>query len=84
MFKILIKKSAQKEMDNLPIKLFKKIDNAIMQLKEEPFPFPQSKNLRGEDLRRLKVGDYRVIYTVDEKQKIITIFKIRHRKEVYR
>lgn len=84
MHSLVIKKSAKKELDRLPDQIFEKIDTAILKLKEDPFPFPQSKKLKGENRRRLQIGDYRVIYTVDERHKVITIVKIRHRKEVYR
>ena len=84
MHSLVIKKSAKKELDRLTDQIFEKIDTAILKLKEEPFPFPQSKKLKGENKRRLHIGDYRVIYTVNEGRKTITIVKIRHRKEVYR
>ena len=53
-------------------------------MKENPFPHPASKKLKGEDKRRLKAGDYRVVYTVDENDKVVTICRVRHRKDVYR
>jgi len=84
MYKLEIKKSALKELDALPDLVYLKIDEAVLSLKENPFPYPQSKRLKGEDKRRLRVGDYRVVYTVDEEGKIVTIFRVRHRKEVYR
>jgi len=84
MYKLKIKKSAQKELDVFPDQIFVNVDKAILSLKEEPFPFPQSKELRGENRRRLRVGDYRVVYTVNEEQNLITIFRVRHRKDVYR
>ena len=84
MYKIDIKKSAKKELHDLPDNIFLKIDKAILSLKKSPSPYPQSKELKGENKRRLRVGDYRVVYTVDEQHKIITIFRIRHRKDVYR
>jgi mRNA interferase RelE/StbE len=84
MCKLKIKKTARKELDNLPDTIYLKIDEAILSLKENPFPYPQSKKLKGEDKRRLRIGDYRVVYTVDEKEKVITIFRVRHRKEIYR
>lgn len=84
MYKLEIKKTVRKELDDLPDTIYLKIDEAILSLKENPFPYPQSKKLKGEDKRRLRVGDYRVVYTVDEKEKVITIFRVRHRKEVYR
>lgn len=84
MYSLEIKKPARKELDNLPDHIFLKIDRAILSLKKDPYPYPQSKGLKGEDTRRLRVGDYRVIYTVNEQQKFITISRIRHRKDVYR
>jgi len=84
MYKLAIKKSARKELNNLPDKIFLKIDKSILSLKENPFPYPQVKKLKGEDKCRLRVGDYRVVYSVDEDQKTITIYRIRHRKDVYR
>jgi mRNA interferase RelE/StbE len=62
MYKLIIKKSARKELDSLPEEIFMKIDKAILSLKENPFPYPQSKGLKGEEKRRLRAGNYRVIY----------------------
>ncbi len=84
MYKLAIKKSARKELDSLPEEIFLKIDGSILLLKENPFPYPQAKKLKGEDKCRLKVGDYRVVYSIDEEQKVITIFRVRHRRDVYR
>ena len=84
MYKISLKKSARKELDSIPHSQFPKIDRAILSLKETPFPHPASKKLKGEDKRRLKAGDYRVVYTVDENDKVVTICRVRHRKESYR
>ncbi|KKO18600.1 MAG: hypothetical protein BROFUL_02701 [Candidatus Brocadia fulgida] len=84
MYKLIMKKSARKELDNISNPFFLKIDEAILALKNNPHPYPQSKKLKGEDKYRLRVGDFRVIYTVDEKQKIISIYRIRHRKDIYR
>jgi mRNA interferase RelE/StbE len=84
MYSLEIKKPARKELDSLPEHIFLKIDKAILSLKKDPYPYPQSKELKGETKRRLRTGDYRVIYAVNEQQKIITIFRVRHRKDVYR
>jgi mRNA interferase RelE/StbE len=84
MYRLTIKKSAQKELDSIAEQQFLKIDKAILSLRETPFPYPQSKKLKGKDKCRLRVGDYRVVYTVNEEQKAITIFRVRHRKDVYR
>jgi len=84
MYKLKIKKTARKELDDLPDIIYLKIDEAILSLKENPFPYPQSKKLKNEDKRRLRIGDYRVVYTVDGEEEIITIFRVSHRKDVYR
>ncbi|MEW6418688.1 MAG: type II toxin-antitoxin system RelE/ParE family toxin [Nitrospirota bacterium] len=84
MYKLAIKKSARKELDNLSDQIFLKIDKSILSLKENPFPYPQAKKLKGEDKCRLRVGDYRVVYSIDEDQKTITIYRVRHRKDIYR
>ena len=84
MYKLTYKKSVKKELDALPNAEFLKIDEAIFSLKQDPFPCPQSKKLKGEDRYRLRVGNYRVVYVVDQKQKTINIYRVRHGKEVYR
>ncbi|MDP2167252.1 MAG: type II toxin-antitoxin system RelE/ParE family toxin [Thermodesulfovibrionales bacterium] len=71
MYRLAVKKSARKELDGIPENQFLKIDCAIMSLKKEPYPYPQSRELKGKGKRRLRVGDYRVIYTVDEREKAI-------------
>jgi len=84
MYKLAIKSSAKKELDAISNDQFLKIDAAILALKTNPHPYPQSKKLKGEDKCRLRVGDYRVVYTVADKEKTITIHRVRHRKDVYR
>jgi mRNA interferase RelE/StbE len=84
MYKLAIKKSARKELDNLPDQIFLKVDKSILSLKDNPFPYPQAKKLKGENKCRLRIGDYRVTYSIDEDQKTITIYRVRHRRDVYR
>ncbi len=54
-----------------------------MTLEADP-RLPGTKKLQGEDAFRLRVGDYRVLYTSDDHTQIITIYAIGHRSEVYR
>lgn len=84
MYRIAVRKSAKKELDELPAHQFLKIDKAILALKENPFSYPQTKKLKGEENFRLRVGDYRVVYTVDEEHRLITVCRVRHRRDVYR
>lgn len=81
--KLLITKKAQKELDNIPDPLAKNIADKILILIDNPYP-PNSKKLSGQDNYRLRIGSFRVIYTIDNKQKEITILRIADRKTIYR
>lgn len=84
MFQIIIEKQALKYVRRLPVFEQERILNEINQrLKENPFPHGGNpKQLKSSDKFRLRVGNYRVIYEIHEKT--VIIFKIKHRKEVYR
>jgi mRNA interferase RelE/StbE len=78
-----IKQSAQKELDALVDKLFARIDAKILQLADNPRP-PGCKKLKGyEDQWRIRIGDYRVIYILDDQARTVTITHVAHRREVY-
>lgn len=78
-----LKKSAEKELASLPVKLHERIVEGLLALKENPLPSGVEK-LRGREGYRIRVGDYRILYTVDKKERKIEVFSIAHRKEVYR
>ena len=83
-YKIEIVKSADKESQKIEKKFLRRIVASIKTLEEDPFSF-HSKKLVGSDSNyRLRVGQYRVLYEVNVKNKIITIFRIRHRKDSYK
>ena len=84
MYVIRFKKSAEKELERLPIQAIKRISKAIDALTENPRP-TGSKKLEGqkESLWRIRVGDYRVIYQIEEVIKIVEIRRIGHRKDIY-
>jgi mRNA interferase RelE/StbE len=56
---------------------------ALLGLAEQPLP-PGVKKLKGSDGYRIRIGDYRVLYTIDTEKKEVSVFAIGHRKEVYR
>ena len=82
-YKIEIKRSASKELNSLPNKEIKKIINSINQLIENPRPI-NSKKLSASERYRLRVGDYRILYEIEDLILIVYIIKIAHRKDVYR
>lgn len=78
-----IKQSAQKELDALDDTLFARIDRKILALAEDPRP-AGCKKLKGyKDQWRIRIGDYRVIYSIDNASKTVTVTHVAHRREVY-
>jgi mRNA interferase RelE/StbE len=64
--------------------MLSKIEEIIMGLYNEPRP-QNSKKLSGGGLKwRIRTGDYRILYEIDDSQKIVKVYRIAHRKEVYR
>lgn len=82
-YQVAIKRSAEREMDALPPQIFKRVEVAILGLENLPRP-AGCKKLRGLDEYRLRVGDYRVLYTVDDDMRSVEIIAVGHRREVYR
>ena len=72
-------------LKNLPKDVLTRISGKITDLAEDPRPSGVEK-LSGsaEDFYRIRVGDYRVLYTIQDKVLLVIIIKVRHRREVYR
>ncbi len=83
MYKIAIISSAQKDLDDLEKRFFHQIKSKIDSLKSNPRP-PNCLKLTAEEGYRLRSGDYRVLYRIDDKNRLIYIYRIKHRKESYR
>lgn len=82
-YTVIIKKSAQKELDSLPKKLQLRIIGVIDLLAVNPFP-PNAKKLQGRDGYRIRTSDYRILYNVDGDQLSVLVVRIGHRKDVYK
>lgn len=68
----------------MPKSVVERVMKCIEKLKDEPFPHGVEKFEGTEQLYRIRVGDYRIIYEVDTQAKEITVHYVRHRREVYR
>ena len=82
-YEVRIIPSVEKEMDKLTTPLHKRISRRILSLEDEPRP-RGVKKLSRRDEYRLRVGDYRVLYAIDDHRHVITVFAVGHRREVYR
>jgi mRNA interferase RelE/StbE len=81
---IKIPKSAQKQIDNLSNTVKNRILEKVKNLEIEPRPFGVVKLKNSEREYRLRVGDYRVRYEIDDAKQTILILQCKHRREVYR
>jgi len=82
-YKLLIKPSAAKELEALPTKDRRKVITKIEALANEPRPHGCEK-LSGQEQYRVRQGDYRVVYGIDDAAQTVLIVKVGHRRDVYR
>ncbi|BDA66064.1 plasmid stabilization system protein like [Calothrix sp. PCC 7716] len=83
-YTVVISKSVQKQIDDLPNDVKERVVEKIQNLASEPRPAGVVK-LKGSDNEyRIRVGDYRVRYEVDDDSQLVQILQCKHRKEVYR
>jgi mRNA interferase RelE/StbE len=82
-YSITFARSARKELEALPNSLILRIFSKIESLGIEPRP-NNCRKLQGfTNLWRIRIGDYRVIYSIDDNAKIVDIIAVRHRREAY-
>ncbi len=84
MYEILLAQAAEKDLRKLPSEIFKRIVPKIKELSKNPKPQWSRQITGSRNDRRIRVGDYRIIYEIDARAKVIRVMRIRHRKNVYR
>ena len=83
-YEIIITKSIQKQWDNLPNNIQERVYDKISQLAEEPRPDGVVK-LKGYDNEyRIRIGDYRLVYEIQDEQLIVLLVQCKHRRDVYK
>lgn len=83
-FSIEFLPAAEKQLARLELPIRNRIKKAISALADAPFP-PGVKRLNSDvDLWRIRVGDYRIVYTIESGRVVVTIVRIGHRREIYR
>jgi len=82
-YDVSLTSSAEKELKKLSSQLIARIAPRLENLASNPRP-PGCKKLKGGDHEwRIRVGDYRVVYAIDDAKLIVEVTRIRHRSEVY-
>jgi mRNA interferase RelE/StbE len=82
-YRLLIKPSAVKELENIPKRDRVRVVRRIERLADEP-RCVRCEKLSGRDRYRVRQGRYRILYSIDDEQIIVVVVKIGHRRDVYR
>ena len=83
-YEIVFARSARKELEDLDDRLALRVLNRIEKLSDEPRPGGVRKLRGSTNLWRLRIGDYRVVYAVDDDIRLVDIVAVRHRSDAYR
>lgn len=83
-YELRFKSSALRELKRLPERDVRRIAGQVELLREQPRPRGGKKLRLGKNLWRLRVGDFRVVYEIDDEEQIIRIVRVRHRSKIYR
>jgi mRNA interferase RelE/StbE len=84
MYRVVVERSAEKDLRRLPFRVRSRVADALRSLANDPRPVGCRKLSGTKHDWRIPVGDYRVIYEVADPAAVVRIYRIRHRKEVYR
>jgi mRNA interferase RelE/StbE len=82
-YKIIFRKSVAQDMRRIPNRDLRRILATIDSLSEEPRPLGVER-LSGQEKYRVRQGNYRIIYEINDKEVIVIVVKVGHRKDVYR
>ena len=82
-YKVRIEKQASKALEKLESGIQKRVVVVIRSLADNPRP-PGSKKMKNRDSWRIRIGNYRVIYGINDEKSLIAVVKIGHRSDVYR
>jgi mRNA interferase RelE/StbE len=83
-YEVRFRRSAEKDLRRLDTTVQRRVLKAAEELADEPRPAGCKKLHGSDDAFRVRVGDWRIIYTVDDGILVVAIERIRHRREVYR
>jgi mRNA interferase RelE/StbE len=83
-YALFIKRSAERDLRRLPRVLFARVNERILSLREDPRPHDVRKLVGSQEGWRIRVGDHRILYQIDDDARTVTIVRVKHRREAYR
>ena len=84
MHEVCIEQTAERDLRRLPAKEFERIIPQIRALTDSPRPAGSRKIVGSKSDWRIRIGNYRVIYEIDDAARVVRIMRVRHRSEAYR
>ena len=84
LYNVILMPNGQKDLNEFSGKLLSRFEREILGLADEPRPHNSKKLIGGGSRWRIRIGDYRILYEIDDSQKIVKVYRVAHRKEVYR
>jgi mRNA interferase RelE/StbE len=84
MYRVLLERAAEKDLNRLSSEIHERVITAIRGLASDPRPPGCRKLSGGKHDWRIRVGDYRVVYEIADEIRIVRVNRVRHRREVYR
>lgn len=82
-YSVELESRARRELLDLPRNIQRRAADILEDLSNNPRP-PGAKKLTGQDGYRVRTGDYRILYTIDDRKRMVRIYRIGHRREIYR
>ena len=83
-YNVILQPSVEKDLRALPTSVRKRVFKRIEALADGPFPHGSLKLAGAEQLYRIRVGEYRIVYAVAGGSRHVTVYYVRHRRDVYR
>ncbi len=83
-YRITLASSAEREILSLPENIYERVEKTIDSLKNNPRPHGTVKLKGKTNVYRIRVGAYRIVYSVDDKRRIVDISYVKHRGKAYR
>jgi mRNA interferase RelE/StbE len=83
-YAVNLARSARKDLDRLPGQLFERILVTLSALGEDPRPHGCENLHAPDDGFRVRVGDYRILYDIDDARQEVVVLRVKHRREAYR
>jgi mRNA interferase RelE/StbE len=82
-YQIVIARSARRELERLPKQVARRLLSRIDSLQQNPRPPGSIKRIGSDDLWRVRSGDYRIVYRVNDSTRVVDVLVVRHRRDAY-